>query len=70
MYQLAGELHYLIVIKIVGYIPDVCNTLFLFQFVNLVFIVKQSYSHSNKRFNSWIIVTMSRQIILMEEDER
>jgi hypothetical protein len=43
--------------------------LFLLQFVNLVFIVKQKYSHLNKRLNNWIIVTISRHVILMEENE-
>jgi hypothetical protein len=33
-YHFAGEPYYIIVIKIITYISDICNTLFLFQFVN------------------------------------
>jgi hypothetical protein len=69
-YHVAGEPYYIIVIQIIGYIPDICNTLFLFQFVNLVFIVKQRYSHLNKRLNNWIIVTISKQINVIKEKER
>jgi hypothetical protein len=70
IYRVAGEPYYFTVTQITGHIVDICNTLLLFQFVNLVFIMKQRYSHLNKRLNNWIIVTMSRQISLMEENER
>jgi hypothetical protein len=69
VYSVADVPYYITVIEIIEYITDVCNTLFLFQFVNLVFIVKQRYTHLNKRLNNWIIVTMSRQISWMEENE-
>jgi hypothetical protein len=69
IYRVAGEPYYFTVTQIIGHIVDICNTVLLFQFVNLVFIVKQRYSHLNKRLNNWIIVTMSRQISLIEENE-
>jgi hypothetical protein len=69
VYAVAGELYYTIVVEVIGCISDICSTLFLFQFVNLVFIVKQRYIHLNKRLSNWIIVTMSRQISMMEENE-
>jgi hypothetical protein len=70
IYFMAGEPYYIIVIKIIGYMPDICNTLFLFQYVNLVFIVKQRYSQLNKLLSNWVTVTISGQINLMEENER
>jgi hypothetical protein len=69
IYFMAGEPYYIIVIQIIGYMPDICNTLYLFQFVNLVFIVKQRYSQLNKLLSNWVTVTMSRKINLMEENE-
>jgi hypothetical protein len=36
----------------------ICNTLFLFQYINLVFMVKQRYSHLNNRLNNWISGTV------------
>jgi hypothetical protein len=48
----------------------ICNVLCLFQFVNLVFMLKQRYSHLNKRLNNWIIGTVSRPISIMNENER
>jgi hypothetical protein len=62
--------NYIIVKGIIAHIHDICNTLISFQFVNLVFIVKQWYSHLNKRSNNWIFVSKIRQINLMEENER
>jgi hypothetical protein len=69
IYENAGERYYHIFLFIIPYFPEICNTLFLFQFVNLVFIVNQRHSHLNKRLCNWIIVTISRQISLMEENE-
>jgi hypothetical protein len=48
----------------------ICNTLFLFQYINLVFIVKQRYSHLNNCLNNWINGTVSREIGLDKENER
>ena len=31
-----------------------CNALILFQFVSILFTVKKSYIHINKRLNDWI----------------
>jgi hypothetical protein len=70
IYHIAGEPYYIIIIRIIAHIPDICNTLILFQFVTLVFIVKQRYSHLNKRLNNWITVTMCRKMSLLEDNER
>jgi len=45
----ANEPKYIIVIEIISYIPEICNTLVLFPFVNLFFITKKMYSHLNNR---------------------
>jgi hypothetical protein len=70
IYHYAGKPYYIIVIRIIAHIPDICNTLILFQFVTLVFIVKQRYGHLNKRLNNWITLTMCRKMSLLEDNER
>ena len=50
----ASETYYMIIIHRINCVPDIFCALILFQFVTLVFIVKQRYSHHNKRLNSWI----------------
>jgi hypothetical protein len=42
----------------------------LFEFRNLVFMVKQRYSHLNKRLSKWRNGTVSRPISLMKQNER
>jgi hypothetical protein len=67
--NVAGEPYYIIVIQIISCVPDICNTIFLFQFVNLVLLVDQRYSHLNKRLNNWITVTVSKQKSLIKGNE-
>jgi hypothetical protein len=69
-YHVAGEPYYIIAIQTIGYVPDICNTIFLFQFLNLVFIVKQRYSHLNNLLNIWINGTGSKPICMKKENER
>jgi hypothetical protein len=70
IYREASEPYNVIVIETITYVPDICNILILFQFGNLVFIVKQRYSHLNKRLTNWINGTVSRPTLLKEENER
>jgi hypothetical protein len=69
IYNFASKLFYIIVIQIIDRVPDICNALILFQFINLVFMVKQRYSHPNKRLNTWINGTVSNPIRLNREIE-
>jgi hypothetical protein len=63
IYQLISEGYYSIILVLIGIIATyTCNALFLFQYLNLVFMVKQRYSHLNKRLNKWINETISRPI--------
>jgi len=48
----------------------ICNILFLFQYLNLVFMTKQRYSHIKKRLFIWINGTVSRSLNLLSENER
>jgi hypothetical protein len=68
-YHFASEPYYIIIIQTISYVPDICNALILFQFVNLVFMMKQRYSHLNKCLNNWIGGTGSRPIWLKKENE-
>ena len=54
IYIMASEPYYIIIIQTMIGVPDFCNALILFKFVTLVSIVKQRYSHLNKRLNNWI----------------
>jgi hypothetical protein len=70
IYDAGVEPYYIIVLQTIGNVIDICNTLFLFQFLNLIFKVKQRYSHLNKRLNKWINKTVRRSISLKKENER
>ena len=70
IYREASEPYYIIVIQIINYIPEICNILVLFQFVNLVFMMKQRYIHLNKRLTNWINGTVSRPTSSKKENER
>jgi hypothetical protein len=48
----------------------ICNTLILFQFLYLVFMVKQRYNHFNKHLSNCINGTFSRPKGLMKENGR
>jgi hypothetical protein len=67
IYQAASESFYKIVTEIIESVQDICNELILFQFINLVFMVKQRYSHLNKRLNNWINGAVSTPIVLNRE---
>jgi len=54
IYNMASEPYYKIIMHTISCVPDISNALVLFQFITLVFIVKQRYSHLNKRLNNWI----------------
>jgi hypothetical protein len=47
----------------------ICNILILFQFLNLVFMMKERYSHLNKHLTNWINGTVSRSKIFMNKNE-
>jgi len=69
IYRIASEPYYIIVTQTISSFPNICNSLILFQFVSLVFMVKQIYSHLNKPLTNWINGTVSRPIRLMNEIE-
>ena len=69
-YQIASEPYYIIIIDTISYVPDICNTLMLFQFVNLVFMMKQTYVHLKNRLTNWINGAVSRPICLEKGNER
>jgi len=69
IYQIASEPYYIIVIDIIGYVPDICNALILFQFVNIVYMMKQRYDHLNKRLTNWINGAVIRPMFLNKENE-
>jgi hypothetical protein len=52
----------MIITKKISCVSDIFNALILFQFVSIVFTVKQSNCHLNKRLNNWIIgaVTLNK----------
>ena len=62
-YLVANEPYYIIVILTLSVVPDICNTLVSFQFVTLVFMLKQMYSLLNKRLKYWIIVQSIDQCV-------
>jgi hypothetical protein len=70
IYSFASEPYYVSVIRTIISFSNICNSLILFQFLNLVFMVKQRYSHLNKRLTNWINGTVNRPIRLMNENER
>ena len=69
-YYVASGPCYIIVIATIRSVPDICNTLVVFQFINLIFMMKQKYRHLNKRLTNWINGAVSRPIYLNIEDDR
>jgi len=61
---------YYIIDVIISYVPGICNALILFQFVNLVFMVKQRYSYLNNRLTYWLNGKFNRPTCLNKENER
>jgi len=67
VYIFKSEEYYNIILLLIGVIATyICNTLFLFQYLNLVLMSKQMYSHLNKGLTKWISGTVSRPTILNE----
>jgi hypothetical protein len=70
IYQFKSEGYYSIILILIGVTATyVCNTLFLFQYLNLVYMMKQRYSHLNKLLTNWISGTVSRPICLNKENK-
>ena len=71
IYQFGSKENYIINFKLIKiYAAFIYNISILFEFLNLVFMVKQSYSHLNKRLSKWRNGTVSRPISLMKYNER
>ena len=70
IYHTASEPYSIYVLLTISSITDTCYILDLFQFLSLIFIVKQWYSHLKNRFTNSISGTFSRPICLNKENER
>jgi hypothetical protein len=70
IYYVESKPYYIIIIQTISSFPDICNALILFQFLNLVFMVKQRHNYLNKRISNWINGTVSKPIRLINENER
>ena len=67
-YQIGSEEYFIFYIKeTISYAPDICNELVLFQFCNLVLMMKLRYTHLKKRLTKRINGAVSRQICLKKE---
>jgi hypothetical protein len=69
-YHVASEPYYIIVIVTISSVPDICNTLVVFQYLNLVFKMKQKYSDLNKRLTNWSNGVFRMSIYFNKEDDR
>jgi hypothetical protein len=58
----ASEPYYILIIQTISFVPAICNAIILFQFVILVFMMKQRFSHLNKRLTNWISGAVIRPI--------
>ena len=67
---LSDDPYYVLIMEEISSNTSVCNTLILCQFVNLVFVVKQRYSHLNKRITNWIHGTVNKPVRLRQNYER
>ena len=63
-YQIGNVPYYFIILRTISYVPDNSNAFIFFQFGNLVFMMKQRYSHLKKRLTKWNNSAVSRQICL------
>jgi len=70
IYLTVSEPFYIIVIETINNVPDICNALIVFQFINLVFMMKQRNRQLNKRLTTWINGTESRPIYLNNGNDR
>ena len=65
IHQFISQEYYIINLTlIIICVTYICNILILFQFFNLVLMVKQRYSHLNKRLSDWISGTFNWPICL------
>jgi hypothetical protein len=70
-YKFRGDGYLIVILRPISIISGyLCNTLLLYQFVTLVFMVKQRYSHINKRLCNWINGTVESPKGLNTENER
>jgi hypothetical protein len=70
IYRTAIDPYYIIIMHTINFAPDFVNALIVFQFVNLVFMLKQRYSHLNNRLTYWLNMKVSRPIYLKKQNER
>jgi hypothetical protein len=70
IYRIASEPYYIIAIETISYGTDIFNALIFFQFVNLVFMMKQRNSHLNNHLISWLNGKVNRPICLNKQNER
>jgi hypothetical protein len=70
IYHTASKTYYNIVIVIISYVPDICSALIMFQLINLVFMMRQKYSHINNRLTYWLNGKVGRPICLNNQNER
>jgi hypothetical protein len=71
VYRITSEGYYIIMLILISTNSTyICTVLFLFQYLNLVFTVKQRYSQLNKRLSNWKNGIVSRQTGLTKEKER
>ena len=71
IYKFRSEKYYILNLTVlIMRVAYICNILILFQFLNLVFMVKQMYSHPKKPLNNWISGKVSRPISLINENVR
>ena len=70
LYHIASEPYYIIILDTISYVPDIGYALMLFQFVNLIFMLKQRYVHLNNRLSYCINGKVNRPIYLKKQNER
>ena len=70
IHHTVSEPYYVIVMETISYVTSICNALILFQFLNLVFMMKQRNRHVNKCLTNWINETVSRPTYFKKEKER
>ena len=69
-YETGSGQNYIFFIKAtIKYLPDICNELVMFQFCNLVLMMKLRYTHLKKRLTKRINSAISRQICLKKRNE-
>ena len=69
IHELRSEEYYIINLILIFCVTYICNILILLQFLNLVFMMKQRFSHLNKRLTNWINGTVSRPTSLNKKND-